>query len=180
LPLESPVIRRLLRTDSSFLSESHSRTIIVTKLSYPPAHSPGARRRAKARRTGHKRNLVVRYQCKLSLGSATSALRSAARIRHKTRISRIAGLDRPSADPSCQTSAIKNSKRTGSLFADVSEPFFNSIDPKRTFGRISHAVEAGTGLAYAVSLGRIICLVGPWVRAIAATLTLCRNPARRW
>jgi hypothetical protein len=84
------------------------------------------------------------------------------------------------ADPSWQTSAIKNSKRTGSLFANVSEPFFNSIDPKRTFGLISHAVEAGTGLAYALSLGRIICLVGSWVRAIAATLTLCRNPARCW
>jgi transposase len=37
------------------------------------------------------------------------------------------GTGRPSADPSWQTSAIKNLKLTESLFANQCEPFFNSI-----------------------------------------------------
>ena len=48
--------------------------------------------------------------------------------------SRVSRNLRPSADPSCQASAIKNLNLTESLFANECEPFFNSIDPKRIVG----------------------------------------------
>jgi hypothetical protein len=53
---------------------------------------------------------------------------------HASRLNgRTNGSDRPSADPSWQTSAAESLSQTESLFAENHEPFFNSIDPFRSF-----------------------------------------------